>query len=193
MQKPQCVPSAALQTEHCGGHSEAVEAEAAAEAEATAAVEIAAVEAGCEGGCGCGGCSGGGCGAVAAVVASVEVAVTVAEASAADCCGRAGRCVGGLMSRAAAAAILSETLAAVAVATIAFHLGRARICSSSDGVALCLKVSRSLLLTTPVPTTTIFEAMLMLYGMPSGSTTPVCDTAFLGGMSDDGQGERQLV
>lgn len=84
----------------------------------------------------------------------------------------------------AAFAILSATLAAVAAATIDFHLGRSRICSSRDGPAFCLKVSRSLLLTTPVPTTTIFEAKLMLYGIPSGTTTPVCDAAFLGGMSE---------
>jgi hypothetical protein len=86
-----------------------------------------------------------------------------------------------LMSLAAAPA--TATLAAVAATTMAGHLGRARICSSRDGVAFCLNVSRSLLLTKPEPTTTIFEARLMLYGTPSGSTMPVSDTAFLGGMS----------
>ena len=74
------------------------------------------------------------------------------------------------------------SVAAAAAATIAPHFGRARICSSIDGLAFCRNVSRSSLLTTPEPTTTNFELKLMLYGTPSGSTMPVVDTAFLGGM-----------
>ena len=95
--------------------------------------------------------------------------------------GGGGIVVASLASLAAVPATV--TLAAVAATTMAGHLGRARICSSSDGVAFCLNVSRSLLLTKPEPTTTIFEVKLMLYGTPSGSTMPVSDTAFLGGMS----------
>jgi hypothetical protein len=79
-------------------------------------------------------------------------------------------------------ASVDELRASAAAATNAAKLGRARICSSSEGLAFCRNVSRSLLPTTPVPTTTIFELRLMLYGTPSGSIVSLVDTAFLGGI-----------
>ena len=76
----------------------------------------------------------------------------------------------------------ADEIVAVAASAIAVYLGRARICSSNDGLSFSLNLARSWLLTVDVPTTTIFELRFMVYATPSGSTVPVLDTAFFGAM-----------